>query len=156
MIVSSTEQDPLQILASAKNILLVDWPEQGIPRALINAGFNVYCYSPNSYTQAGLFAEPPQGISADNIIQPPKDEKYNLVFQKLTGNPGHIDIVNIYRPEAEIEGIIQNHVLPLGASVVWLHPPVTSPRTNEFAEKYGLTVVEGENIAAVARLFQGR
>lgn len=152
----STEQDPLQILASAKNILLVDWPEQGIPRALINAGFNVYCYSPNNYTQAGLYAEPPQDISANNILQPRENEKYNLVFQNLNGKPRHADIVNIYRPEAEIEGIIQNHVLPLGASVVWLQPPVTSPRKSELTGKYGVIVIEGENIAEVARLLQGR
>lgn len=151
----SADQDPLQILASSKNILLIDWPEQGVPRALINAGFNVYCYSPDSYTQAGLFAEPPQGTSNNNVLQPGEHEKYKLVFQKLGSKPTHIDIVNIYRPEAEIEGIIKRHVLPSGAKVVWLHPPVTSSRKGEFSVKYGVIIIEGENIAEMARLIKG-
>ena len=33
--------DPVEILRSAKVILLVDWPDAGVPRVLIEAGFTV-------------------------------------------------------------------------------------------------------------------
>jgi|SRR6185437_4641535 len=143
--------DPLQVLKSAKNILLVDWPDQGVPRTLLNAGFAVFGYSPNGYSQAQLVAELPGGFDEKNSFPPrSKEENCHLVFKKLDYNPNGIDIVNVYRPEAELPGIIVNRVLPSGAKVLWLHPPVTSAGASDIAAENGLTLIEGVNIAEIA------
>jgi len=123
--------DPFQILKNAKTILLVDWPDIGLPMAVLNAGFEVLSYSPDQYSKAEV-----------------KDGK--VVFNQIEGRPGQVDVVNIFRPEAEYDEIIKKHVLPLGAKTVWLHPPVTLKFKNELAEKYGIEFVEGVNIADVA------
>jgi len=62
---------------------------------------------------------------------------------ELDGAPGAVDIVNVYRPESK-------HVLPLGAKVLWLHPPVTSEKTHLLAAEHGLTFIESISIADVA------
>ena len=43
-----------QLLKDAKSILLVDWPDTSLPYALLRAGFIVFSYSPDSYSQAKL------------------------------------------------------------------------------------------------------
>ncbi len=121
-----------QILKNAKSILLVDWPGESVPAALIKAGFTVYSYSPAKYSRAQF------------------NETGALVFLDIDGAPQTVDIVNIFRPEAEHAAIIKEHVLPLKAGVLWLHPPVTSEITAELAHNYGVTFVEGINIADVA------
>ncbi|HEY4324516.1 MAG TPA: CoA-binding protein [Mucilaginibacter sp.] len=142
------KRDPPQILKSAKNILLVDWPDQGVPRALINAGFTVFSFSPGSYSEAKIIADPPD----DQKDFSPRNHKENgyLIFQNLTGSPDFVDIVNIYRPEEEHQSIIENHVIPLNAKAVWLHPPITSAHTAAIASEKGLVFIEGVNIVEVA------
>ena len=51
--------DPVQILKMSGNILLIDWPNPGLPRTLLEAGFAVYCYSPNQYTKSEIVPEVP-------------------------------------------------------------------------------------------------
>ena len=121
------------ILKSAKTILLVDWPNPDVPRSLLNAGFTVFGYSPGKYSA---------------ISQSGNGE---LVFSQLSEQPASVDIVNVYRPEAEHKAIIDNHVLPLTAKVLWLHPPVTSPTTAAIAKERGLIFIEGIDIAGVAK-----
>ncbi|HEY2582896.1 MAG TPA: CoA-binding protein [Mucilaginibacter sp.] len=144
----SIKPDPLQILKSAKNILLVDWPDQGVPRALISVGFTVFSFSPGGYSEAKVIADPPDGQKDF----PPRnqEEKGYLIFQKLEGRPDFIDIVNIYRPEKEHQNIIENHILPINAKVIWLHPPITSAQTAAIASEKGLVFIEGANIVEVA------
>jgi predicted CoA-binding protein len=139
---------PLQVLQSAKNILLVDWPDQGVPRTLLKAGFSVYGFSPEGFALAGLADNMPEG---EERFAPRNDNEIGyLVFKSLKGGPGHIDIVNIYRPEAEHAKIIEHLVLPLRAKAVWLHPPVTSAQTGKIAAKNGLIFIEGISIAEIA------
>jgi predicted CoA-binding protein len=142
------KSDPLQILSSAKNILLVDWPDPGVPRTLLGAGFTVYGFSPGGYSLAKLLPIAPAG--QNNF--PPRNpgEKGYLVFEKLDGKPDGVDIINVYRPEEEHAGIIEKHVLPLNAKVLWLHPPVTSAHTAAIAGKNKLIFIEGVNIAEIA------
>ena len=123
--------DLLQILKSSKRILLVDWPDKSLPQALLNAGFAVFTYSPEKYSQAAI-------------------ENGAVVFDQIGDDPAPIDIVNIFRPETEHDAIIEKRVLPLGAKVVWLHPPVTSPKVDELTSKYRITIIQGENIADTA------
>ncbi|GAC1311894.1 MAG: hypothetical protein NVSMB24_32330 [Mucilaginibacter sp.] len=144
----NNKKDPLQILKSAKTILLVDWPDAGIPRDLIKAGFKVFSFSPGGYSLARLVPDPIDGQSSF----PPRNagETGYLVFGKLDGNPDAVDIVNVYRPEGEHAGIVEKHVLPLHAKVLWLHPPITSASTRAVAERNELIFIEGVNIAEIA------
>ena len=143
--------DPTQILKSAKNILLIDWPDPGVPRALISAGFQVFGYSPGGYSRAVLVADLPAGFDEKKSFPPRNEsEKDHLIFQKLNDNPDAIDIVNVYRPDEELPGIIADRVLPSGAKVLWLHPPVTSSRARDIAAESGLIFIEGTDIAEIA------
>jgi predicted CoA-binding protein len=148
---ANSEPDPQQVLKSAKNIVLIDWPDPGVPRALLNAGFTVYGYSPNGYSKAQVVDELPHGFDEKNSFPARnKEEKGHLIFQKLDQKPDSIDIVNIYRPEEELPGIITNRVLPSGGKVLWLHPPVTSARAKDIAAEKGIVFIEGVNIAEIA------
>jgi predicted CoA-binding protein len=139
-----------KILASAKKILLVDWPDTAVPRTLINAGFTVFCYSPNGYTKAELKNEYPADINPKEIFAPKDNEKGFLIFHPLTSAPGSVDIINVYRPEEEHADIIKKQVLPLHTKVLWLQSS-KSDRTRSLANDFGLTFVEGHDIAEVAR-----
>jgi len=143
-----TKPDPQETLKNAKNILLVDWPDPGVPRALLNAGFRVFGFSPGAYSEAKLVTDLPEGQKGF----PPrhKDESGYLIFKKLDERPDSIDVVNVYRPEEEHAGIIENHVLPLNAKVLWLHPPVTSAHTAAIASQNGLIFIEDADISQIA------
>jgi predicted CoA-binding protein len=129
--------DHKDILKRAKAILLVDWPNPEVPKSLLRAGFTVFGYSPGKYS----------AIS--------QTENGELVFSQLSKQPASVDIVNVYRPEAEHAAIINNHVLPLKAKVLWLHPPVMSANTAALASTHNLIFVERSDIAEVARSISG-
>jgi|SRR5580693_4999704 predicted CoA-binding protein len=123
----------VDILKGAKTILLVDWPNPDVPKSLLKAGLTVFGYSPDKYSAIE---------QADNG---------ELVFRKLDEQPTSVDIVNVYRPEAEHAAIISDHVLPLKAKALWLQPPVMSAKTAAIVAGYGIIFVEGIDIAEVAR-----
>jgi predicted CoA-binding protein len=127
--------DARHILKNAQTILLIDWATPDTPDALLRAGFTVFGYSPDRYS----------AIALDT------GEDEQLVFRQLDHTPGQVDIVNIYRPEAEHAIIIAKHILPLKATVVWLQPPVTSANTAKLSGELGLAFVEGVDIAVVAK-----
>jgi predicted CoA-binding protein len=144
--------DPSEILKRSKTVLLVDWPSPGVPRALLEAGFTVYGFSPHRYSAARLTPDRPDGVDAGSIFPPRDGERGYLVFRKLEGPPSSVDIVNTYRPPAELPGILSNHVLPLRARALWLQPPGASPEARRMAVEHGLAFVEGSDIAEVARV----
>jgi hypothetical protein len=151
MMTVNINPNPLQILKSAKSILLIDWPHPGVPRALLNTGFAVFGYSPNGYSIAQVVAELPPGFDEKNSFSARNEaEKGYLIFQKLDHQPDAIDIVNVYRPDEELPGIITNRVLASGAKVLWLHPPVTSAQAREIAAEKGITFIEGVDISEIA------
>ncbi|HTD41564.1 MAG TPA: CoA-binding protein [Mucilaginibacter sp.] len=141
------KSNPEEILQSAKSILLVDWPNAGVPRALINAGFVVYSYSPDKYSEALLVEEKP---TDQDGIAPGENEHGYLIFRKLKERLETVDVVNIYRPENELAGIVEKHILPLSAKTLWLHPPWTSELARGLAAQHCLEFVQGVNIAEVA------
>src|SRR5438034_1166753 len=51
--------DPVRLLQSAEAILLVDWPNPGVPRALVESGRAVFGYSPSGYSKAEIVEAPP-------------------------------------------------------------------------------------------------
>jgi predicted CoA-binding protein len=93
----------------------------------------------------------------DQSIFPPNTEGETgyLVFRKLVGQPDSVDIVNVYRPAEEHAGIVASIVVPLGAKVLWLQPPVTSAEAPDLAKAHGLAFVEGTDIAELARSLKG-
>jgi len=140
--------DPKKVLSAANKILLIDWPNPGVPRKLLNTGFTVFCYSPGLYSVAELVTEYPSELNQKNIFPGNKDEGY-LIFRPLEGPPDSVNIVNVYRPEDEHPDIITKHVLPLHAKVLWLQS-ATSEKTRSLAEENGLVFIEGYDIAEVA------
>jgi len=144
--------NPKQILETAKTILLVDWPNQGVPRTLLNAGFTVFCFSPHRYSVAAVVAEWPNDADQHNVFLPKsEDDKGYLVFRQFDGRPDSVDIVNVYRPEEELAAILTNHVLPLHAKALWLQPPVMSVEAQRLAKEHDLIFIEGSDIAEIAR-----
>ncbi|HEY6175028.1 MAG TPA: CoA-binding protein [Kofleriaceae bacterium] len=140
---------PQQILKTARSVLLVDWPSAAVPRSLLEAGLAVYGASPAGYTRAELVAEPP----ADLRSHPPErpGDTGHLVFRRLDHRPDHVDLVHAFRPPDEIAGILATQAIPLGATALWLQPPVTSADARERAEAAGLDFVEGVDIVDLAR-----
>jgi predicted CoA-binding protein len=116
-------------------ILLVDWPRPDIPRELVKAGFAVFSYSPDKYSQA--------------LIEMAAPGEFNLIFRPMDHLPDAVDLVSIYRPPEEHADIIRNHVIPSGARVIWLQPPVKSSKTKEMAREHGLVFVEGHDILEI-------
>src|SRR5262249_55627940 len=107
-----------EILRSAHRILLVDWPNPGVPRTLVEAGFTVFCAAPGQYWVAQVVAERPEGVDLSALYPPQEGERGYLVFQRLKDRPPSVDIVHVYRPEEEHAGIVATHVVPLGAKVL--------------------------------------
>ena len=144
--------NPAEILKSSQNILLIDWPNPGVPRALLEAGFTVFGFSPGSYSRAEIIPFPPGDVAGDCIFPPSGDgEMGYLVFRRLTGIPPSIDIVNVYRPVEEFPEILEQHALPYGAKSIWLHPPAISGDARRLTEDKGLVFVENQDIATLAR-----
>lgn len=142
-------QSPEQILKKAETILLVDWPDQNVPRSLVKAGLMVFGFSPEGYSGAGVVSRQPEKAEGISVFPPRKDESGYLVFEACD-RPVSADIVCIYRPEAEHEQILKNHVLPFGAKIIWLQPPVTSSAIKQSAAANGVTIIEGIDIAETA------
>jgi predicted CoA-binding protein len=143
--------DPNQILKAAQRILLADWSNPGVPRTLVEAGFAVFCVSPGRYSVVEILPGPPKDVDTKGAFPPQEHEDGYLVFRKLGGPPSGVDIVNVYRPENEHAGIVANQVVPLGAKVLWLQPSIASGTARGLAAEYGLELVEGIDIADVAR-----
>ena len=142
--------DASKILQEAKRILLIDWPNPVLPRTLIDAGFTVFCYSPDHYSAAEIVPGYPPDVNQKNIFPPRNKQEGYLVFRQLDGSPDSVDIVNVYRPEEEHAAIIANHALPLHAKAFWLHPPGSSEKTRALAKENGLIYIEGHNIGELA------
>ena len=145
--------NPKQILDRSKSVLLVDWPNPGVPRALLEAGFTVYGFSPHRYSAASLVAEPPADVDRCSVFPPQSDgDTGYLVFRALAARPLHVDLVCSYRPAEEVPAIVANHAVPLGAQTLWIQPPPTTCEiARRLATEHGLVCVEGHDIAEVAR-----
>ena len=143
--------DPNEILRSANSILLVDWASPSVPRTLVEAGFIVFCASPGRYSVVEVVPVRPEGVDSGDTVPPQQGEQGYLVFRRLDERPSKIDVVNVYRPESEHARIVANHVVPLGAKVMWLQPSVGSVMARQLAAEYGFDVVEGIDIAIAAR-----
>lgn len=140
-----------ELLSESKSILLVDWPNVNLPYALLKAGFIVFSYSPDKYSEAKLLTQKPNNTDGLSIFPVADDSKEAYIsFEKLDSSPGDVDIVHIYRPEAELPGIVEKHVLPLNAKAIWLYPPQASELARGLAAQHCVDLVQGVNIISLA------
>jgi predicted CoA-binding protein len=143
--------DPKVILESSRGILLVDWPSPKVPRALLQAGLAVYGYSPNRFSRAALVSDLHDAAEASGVFPPEGEtERDYLVFHRLASRPASVSIVAVYRPAAELPGIIAELVLPLGATVLWLLRPLASAAERQLIEGHGLMLVDNCDIVSAA------
>lgn len=144
-----------EILTEAKSILLVDWPNVNLPYTLLKAGFIVFSYSPDQYSEAKILLEKPHNIDGLSIFPVTDDgEDVYVSFEKLDNSAGTVDIVHIYRPEAELPDIVEKHVLPLNPKAIWLYPPQTSELARGLAAQHCIELVQGVNIMDLAAEIQ--
>jgi len=130
--------DPQQIVRASKRILLVDWPNVGVPIALIEAGFTVFGSSPAGYSEIQLVS------SADGSAP-------ELTFHRRKGPPDSVHLVCVYRPAEELAEIVKRQVVPLGARALWIQAPNRADNAAVLAEKNGLSFVNCVDIAALAK-----
>ena len=110
----------------------------------------VYGFSPEGYSKASVVTNDPRKAEGTSVFRPRSGEVGYLVFQGIKGSPAAVDMVCIYRPEAEHESILQNHVLPFGAKTIWLQPPVTSSALQQLTAASEIKIMEGVDIALIA------
>jgi predicted CoA-binding protein len=124
--------DALEILRSARAVLVIDWPSPEVPDSLARAGYQVFVKGgpgPTDYATREL-----------------RDGE--LVRTELGHAPEQIDIVYSYRPLSELPGhveIAREH----GARAVWREPGDSdeSGRAREIVEAAGLQYVDDVSIA---------
>jgi predicted CoA-binding protein len=123
--------EPVEILKNAKSILLIDWPNKAFVRKLLEARFEVYGYSPDKYSRAEI---------QDDVADP--------TFTTCD-TPTAVDIICIYRSEAEFDGIAAKHILPLKPKAIWMQAPLISAKARAFAKEHGMAFVGGLDMAEV-------
>src|ERR1044071_6987068 len=115
--------DPVELLNAARIVLLVDWPSPAVPRALLQTGFHVFGASPAGYSRAELApARPPEAEGVSALAPANPGDKGFLVFRRTSESPPRVDVVFASRPAEELPAIVTRHVVPLHASLLWLHP----------------------------------
>jgi uncharacterized protein len=147
----SNMTDAIEILRKASSVLLVDWPNTGVPRALLDAGLMVFGSSPAGYSRAQLTPAQPDESRSDVVFAPEADQTGYLVFQRLSAAPPSVDVVCVYRPATELRGIVERLLTPLRAGTLWLQPPIRSDEARALADDLGILFVEGIDIAEAAR-----
>jgi predicted CoA-binding protein len=94
--------DPKTLLASARSILVIDWPSRDVPDALVGVGFEVIVKGgpgPEDY-----FAH--------------ENSKGKMVSRRIGRPPDHAELVYSYRPLGELPQIIEV-AKSIGAKAIW-------------------------------------
>ena len=124
---------PQHALPPGSVILLIDWPSQDVPRALVTAGFTV------------LSANLGRGTASSYGIER-RDGDEQLVITRLDTMPGRVDVVCLFRPPEE-HAAITRRAVELGAHTVWVQRGSLSDDARRIAMDAGLTVVDNISIA---------
>lgn len=146
--------DLAKLLSEATTILLVDWPNQEVPAALVRGGWTAVAprHPPDPSASPFLSHEvssrdprPEDGVTF------PLSDGARLFFLPLDALPSTIDIVSTFRPAEEQPAVVEE-AIRLGARAVWVEPGESvSTAAREHAEGGGLRFVEGTSIADMAR-----
>ena len=98
-----------------------------IPRWLLNAGFTVIPVNP----------------SAEQILG-------QKVYKTLADIPVPVDIVDVFRPSEEAEGVAEQ-AAAIGAKTLWLQLGITSDKARTLAEGAGMNFVEDNCLGVTVR-----
>src|SRR5215471_18073887 len=105
------------------SVLLVDWPSQDVPRALLAAGFlvlsaNLATGTASAYGIVDPGNAPPSADGVE-IIAAERGGDPALLIHALDAVPVHVDAIAVFRPEAEHVAIARRAVA-LGARALWV------------------------------------
>lgn len=131
-------RSPQDILAGAKTIAVVgasrdsSKPGGSVPAGLQRRGFRIIPVNPYADT---LFGE--------------------RVYRSLLEIPEKIDLVDVFRPQADAPEIARQAV-QVGAKALWLQLDIRSPEARQIAERAGLEYVEDECTGVIASLYRIR
>lgn len=142
-----------EILAYTRSVLLVDWPDTGVPRALIRAGLKVFGYCPDQYSEADILTGEPDAATGEGVYAPSDGETGHLVFHGLDAPPDHVDLVCTYRPSGELPDIFHRQVLPLGAKALWSLSSEPANEARQLAQAHGVDYIESVDIATLCGTF---
>lgn len=125
-----------ELLASARTVLVVDWPTADVPATLARSGLRVFVRGgPGS----GQYTEH-EAVGTE------------IVVRQVGRAPDHADLVYSYRPVDELPDIV-GLARSLGARAVWVTPrsPEEDERARGIVESAGLHYVSGLDIVEEVR-----
>ena len=115
-----------QILARSKRIAVVGMSKdplkdaQTVPKYLLERGYEVIPVNPTATEILGRKAYP-----------------------NLSSIPGDFDVVDVFRPSADVPAIVDEAVRDGRAKVIWTQLGIRNEEAAKHAEAAGLTVVQG-------------
>jgi len=98
-----------RLLEQTNQILLIDWPGEDCPRALLRAGFTVFGQEPGTWLRYEL-------------------KHHQLLKHPLAETPSHADLVFCYRPVEELPEYLAT-AQKIGARVFWYQSGLVSAST---------------------------
>lgn len=133
--------DATEILRDARHVVVQDYPDRDIPDSLTRAGFTVTIYGGPD--------------EADIVVSELVDG--DIVHRQTGRRPESADLLYVYRPLAEIDGILAD-ANRLGVRTIWRQPDVGTEADPDAAqwrarvEAAGLAYRDAPAINDVARL----
>lgn len=130
--------EPLEILRAADHVVVQDFPDRDVPETLLAAGLTVTIYG----------GPDPADVSTEKLVDG------TVELQRRGELPGQADLLYVYRPFTEIDGILAE-AGRLGVKTIWRQPEAGRPDPDAAAWRdrvaaAGFAYVEG-SIADVAR-----
>ena len=132
--------DPIDTLRAARHVVVQDYPDRDVPDSLTRAGLAVTIYGG---------PDPADIVTSELVV--------GAVVHRQTGRrPDSADLLYVYRPLAEIDGI-QTDARRMGVRTIWRQPDVVGPDPDAEAwrsrvEAAGFAYLDAPDIADVARL----
>ncbi|HEX6540066.1 MAG TPA: CoA-binding protein [Candidatus Dormibacteraeota bacterium] len=132
------------------SVLLVDWPSQDVPRALLGAGFAVLSANLEAGTASAYDVLDPDAPAAParglEIIAPDRDGDAPLVIRRLPAMPSRVGVVALFRPEAEHTEITRR-AINLRATAIWVQRGRLSGEARRLADRAGIAVIDDVRLA---------
>lgn len=135
--------DALETLRAARHVVVQDYPDRDIPDALTRAGLAVTIYG----------GPDPADIVTSELVD-------GAIVHRQTGRrPDSADLLYVYRPLAEIDGIL-SEARRMEVRTIWRQPDVAvrpDPDADAWrsrVEAAGFDYLDSPDIADVARLLR--
>lgn len=132
-------------------VLLVDWPSQDVPRALLAEGFEVVSANfaagtASAYSLAGADGEASSPDGQGETPAPDREGDAALLIRRLEATPQRVDVLAVFRPQDEHARAVRN-AMDLGVRVVWVQRGTLSDEAREMAAGAGIAVIEDVSMA---------